>query len=90
MTNHDANGRVAAPILSVHDLARLGAGKIAYVRTIRSEDVRHLVPQAPAMPPGINLFALLGADGQPIIITDSRADIAQNAWDNDLTTVSVH
>jgi hypothetical protein len=90
MTNHDTIGRPSPVSLSVQDLAMLGAGKIAYVRTIRSEDVRRLVPQAPEMPPGIDLFALLGADGQPIMITDSREDIAQNAWDNDLTTVSVH
>jgi hypothetical protein len=91
MTDHETTDRGTSPIdLSIADFAALGAGKIAYIKTIRSEDVRLLVPQAPEMPPGLDLVALLGADGQPIMITDSRDDIAQTAWDNDLTTVSVH
>jgi hypothetical protein len=64
--------------------------KLAYVRAIRSEDVQQLFPQAPALQPGIELFALLTADGTPILLTDSRASALANAWAQDLTTVSVH
>ena len=54
------------------------------------EDVSALFPQAPEMAPGMNLFALLAADGTPIMITDTREAAIANAWDNELEMVSVH
>ncbi len=73
-------------------LAHLGDGRIAYVKTIRSEDVRAMFPQAevPQMPPGQKLFALHAADGTPIMLTDSREAAVANAWSQELETVSVH
>ncbi|MFC0282705.1 DUF1150 family protein [Camelimonas abortus] len=66
------------------------AERVAYVRPIRSEDVQRLFPQAPALQPGMQLFALLMGDGTPIMVTDTRDAALANAWANDLTTVSVH
>jgi hypothetical protein len=80
----------ADPIISPEALARLGGGRIAYLKQIRSEDVPVLFPQAPEMAPGLNLFALLAADGTPIMITDTREAAIANAWDNQLEMVSVH
>jgi hypothetical protein len=73
-------------------LAHLGDGRIAYVKSVRSEDVRALFPQAqmPQMPPGQMLFALHAADGTPIMLTDSREAAIANAWSQELETVSVH
>jgi len=73
-------------------LAHLGDGRIAYVKTVRSEDVSALFPNAevPQMPPGQILFALHAADGTPIMLTDSREAAVANAWSNELETVSVH
>ena len=42
------------------------------------------------MAPGLNLFALLSADGTPIMLTDTREAAVANAWDNELEMVSVH
>ena len=75
---------------TVAELARAGSGHLAYVKAIRSEDVQRLFPQAPELQPGVELFALLGADGTPIMLTDSREAAVANAWANDLETVSVH
>ncbi len=72
------------------DLAALGHGQVAYVRAMRSEDVQKLLPQVEGIPKGIDLFALLGADGTPIMIADSRDELTANAWENELVTVSVH
>jgi hypothetical protein len=47
-------------------------------------------PQAPAIQPGLQLFALLSADGTPIIVTDSKDAAIANAWEHELQTVSVH
>jgi hypothetical protein len=71
-------------------LASLGEGQIAYVKQIRSEDVPSLFPQAPELAPGLKLFALHGADGTPMMLTDSREAALANAWSNELQTVSLH
>jgi hypothetical protein len=76
--------------MSPEALAVLGGGKIAYIKPIRSEDVRRLFPEAPALQPGMRLFALHAADGTPIMVTDSRESAVANAWNHELETVSVH
>lgn len=76
--------------ISAEALAHLGDGEIAYVKTIRSEDVPALFPQAPQIAPGLKLFALHAADGTPIMLTDSREAAIANAWQQELETVSVH
>lgn len=87
MTN--TMNRIEAAI-SPEALAHLGDGTIAYVKTIRSEDVPALFPQAPEIAPGLKLFALHAADGTPIMLTDSREAAEANAWSQELQMVSVH
>jgi hypothetical protein len=76
--------------ISPEALAHLGDGEIAYVKTIRSEDVRALFPQVPEIEPGLVLFALHAADGTPIMLTDSREAAIANAMSQQLEMVSVH
>ena len=76
--------------VTADELAGLGGGKIAYVRTMQSDDINRLFPEAPDLQPGVELFALLGADGTPILLTDSKDAAIANAWENDLETVSLH
>lgn len=80
---------VGAP-LSPQEFAHLGQGAIAYVKPILSEQVPALFPQAPALQPGLKLFVLLGANGVPILLTDSRDAALANAWEHKLRTVAVH
>jgi hypothetical protein len=91
MTN-EMNRTESQTDISQEALAHLGDGRIAYVKTVRSEDVRTLFPQAemPEIPPGQKLFALHAADGTPIMLTDSREAAIANAWSHELETVSVH
>ena len=76
--------------ISAEALDHLGDGQIAYVKTIRSEDVHTLFPQVPEIQPGLKLFALHAADGTPIMLTDSREAAVANAISQQLETVSVH
>ena len=76
--------------LTPHEFAHLGDGTIAYVKTIKSEDAQRLFPQAPVIRPGRELFALLSADGSPIMLTDSKDAAIANAWQQELQTVSLH
>lgn len=86
MTNTDERTTTLSP----QEFAHLGDGAIAYVKTIMSEEACRLFPQAPAIRPGLRLFALLGADGTPIMLTDSKDAALANAWEHQLETVSVH
>ncbi|MDP2358386.1 MAG: DUF1150 domain-containing protein [Beijerinckiaceae bacterium] len=76
--------------LTAEQLALLGDGTIAYIKPIRSEDAVRLFPQIGEIQPGVNLFALLSADGTPIMLTDSKDAAIANAWENELQTVSLH
>jgi hypothetical protein len=91
MTN-DRNTSISPKhsVISPEALAHLGEDRIAYVKTIRSEDVATLFPQAPNIAPGLKLFALHAADGTPIMIADTREAAVANAWSHELETVSVH
>ena len=84
------NKHVTPTMISPEALALLGGGRIAYVKTVRSEDVHAMFPQAPELQPGMQLFALHAADGTPIMLTDSREAAIANAWSQELETVSVH
>jgi hypothetical protein len=88
--NTNSNPNVTFGSISPEALAVLGGGRIAYVRTIRSEDVQKQFPEAPELAPGTLLYALHAADGTPIMLTDSREAAVANAWSQELETVSVH
>ena len=91
MTSETSRNETTSPIdITPEALAQLGDGEIAYVRAIRSEDVRALFPQAPEIAPGIELFTLHAADGTPIMLTDSREAAIANAMSQELEMVSVH
>ena len=76
--------------LSSDDFAHLGQGAIAYVKSIKSDDVSKMFPQVKDIQPGLDLFLLLGADGVPIMLTDSKDAAVANAWEHQLQTVSLH
>jgi hypothetical protein len=76
--------------LTPAEFAALGTGEVAYLRPMSSDELLRIFPQAPKIAPGLQLFALLSADGAPILVTDSREAATANAWEHDLRMVSVH
>ncbi len=86
----NTNNVKSRPLLTNEQLASLGGGRVAYLKPIRSEDVSRLFPAAPAIQPGLQLFALLAADGTPIVVTDSRDAAVANAMSQELEMVSLH
>jgi hypothetical protein len=76
--------------ISTKALERLDGGRVAYIKQIRSEEVSSLFPQVPEIGPGFSLFALLAADGTPVMITNTREAAIASARDNQLELVSVH
>lgn len=76
--------------LTENELAHLGSGEFAYIRKINMEDVSRVFPEAPDIEPGVDLWALFGADGTPILLTDNRSSTFYKAAEDELKTVSLH
>jgi len=85
MTRNEKN-----PVPTPEMLAALGAGQVAYVKPISSEEAMRLYPQVGSIKPGVRLFTLNAADGTPIMIADSAATAVANAWENELVPVALH
>lgn len=76
--------------LTENELAHLGAGEVGYIRKMRFEDISRCFPEAPEIDPTLDLWALFGADGTPILLTDNRSSTFFKAAEDDLRTVSLH
>jgi len=72
------------------EFAQLGDGEVAYIKQLDTDAAERLFPALSDAPKGIDLFAVLGADGTPLALTDSRRSAIANAIENDLVPVSVH
>jgi hypothetical protein len=77
-------------VMTPETLAGLGGGRIAYIRPLKPTEARNLFPQMPQVAPDLELWALLGADGTPIMLADSREAVVLNAHENELETLSIH
>ncbi len=77
-------------VLPDSEFAALGGDHLAYVREIDSEKAASLVGKPVTVEPGTHIFAVFGADGQPLAITDSHAAAVANAVEHELMPMSVH
>jgi hypothetical protein len=82
--------KTVSPAVSKADLAHLGAGEVGYIRKIKADEVSRVFPEAPEIDPSLDLWALFGADGTPILLTDNRSSTFYKAAEDDLRTVSLH
>lgn len=85
-----AKAQPVAPIMSELELARLGDGQVAYIRTLTTAEAKRMFPAIDGLPKGIDLFALHAADGTPIALTDSWQAAIGHARDGELEVASVH
>ena len=76
--------------ITAETFAGFGGGRIAYIRPLKPSVAKALFPQMPQVAPDLELWALLGADGSPIMLADSREAVELNAHENDLETMSIH
>jgi hypothetical protein len=82
--------KITAPIMSEIDLARLGDGVLAYIRTMSSEEAKERFPSVNNLPGGLTLYALHAADGTPIALTDTRQAAMSHAMGDDLEIATLH
>jgi hypothetical protein len=76
--------------MSMSELAKLGGGKIAYIKMMTSDEAKEMFPAIEGLPTGINLFALHAADGTPLALTDSHQAAVGHAMGDELEIASVH
>ena len=81
----EANAR-----LTPSELASIGTGEVAYIRKMDWSEVSRCFPEAPDIDPDVDLWALFGADGTPILLTDNRSSTFYRAAEDELKTVSLH
>jgi hypothetical protein len=77
-------------LLSENELAGLGGGVVAYIKTLTFDEASRMFPAIEGLPRGINLFSLHAADGTPLALTDTRQAAIGHAIDDDLEIASVH
>ena len=76
--------------LTENDFAHLGEGTVAYLRKMTSDDLQTRFPSIGQIAPGLELWALFSANGQPILLSDARDRALAGAMENDLTPVAIH
>lgn len=79
-----------APVISELELARLGGGEVAYIKTLSPVAARRMFPMVEGLPKGIALFSLHAADGTPIALTDTLQAAIGHAEEGELVIASVH
>ena len=77
-------------VMTEHELATLGGGVVAYIKTLTTDEASRMFPAIEGLPAGINLFSLHAADGTPLALTDTRQAAIGHAIDDDLEIASVH
>jgi hypothetical protein len=77
-------------IMTADELTELGTGDIAYIKPIKARDLREMFPDVPPLHDNMTLYALLNADGTPILLADSREAAVANAFEADLEMASLH
>lgn len=72
------------------ELEAWGEGELAYIKLLKANEVKDLFPQLKGLPDGIDLYAVVSADGTPMALTDNRSAALENVEENDLELATVH
>lgn len=78
------------PPLTTEEFANLGGGQLAYVRAMLSEEASRIFPTMPPIQPGLQLYALLAANGSPILVCDCMHTAFAEAAEHHLRVSFVH
>jgi hypothetical protein len=78
------------PIMSDEEFADLGAGEWAYIRALSSQQAKVAFPTVDDLPEDLELYALLAADGTPLVLTDDEGTAISHAISDDLELAQLH
>jgi len=71
------------------EFAQLGEGRVAYLKRVKTDELAEKFPGLPPMTPGIEIWGLFGAAGEPIVLSDVRAQALASAQEHELETVTL-
>ncbi len=74
-------------ILSDFEFAALGKGEVGYIRKMKSEDLTRRFPALSQIAPGLDVWALFAANGEPIILADRQSAVLEGASNNEIVPV---
>jgi hypothetical protein len=77
-------------ILKDFELEAWGEGELAYIKQLKPKDVAELFPQLGGLPDGVDIFAVVSADGTPMVLTDSHSAAMENVEESDLELATLH
>jgi hypothetical protein len=78
------------PVMSMTELAKLGGGKVAYIKVMSHDEAKQLFPAVEGLPSGIDLYALHAADGTPLVLTDSHQAALGHAMGDELEIAAIN
>ncbi len=90
MTEQEKQHEASPAVMSAFEFAHLGDGEVAYIKPLKAGEAERLFPALKGLPKGIDLYAVVGADGTPLTLTDSLSSAVADAIEKDLEPVSVH
>jgi len=88
--NEDLMAFAPNPLMSDQEFAELGEGELAYIKALTSEEAQKAYPSIEELPEGIHLYALHGADGSPIALTDDKGVAIEQAIGDELEIAPLH
>jgi hypothetical protein len=83
------------PAISAEELEKIGTGVVAYLRQMTGAQLREAFPAIDlsaieAVEPDASVWALIGADGEPLMIAGEASQAMAAAFQNQLIPVAVH
>ncbi len=78
------------PLMSDEEFADLGQGEWAYIRPLTPQQARDVFPTVEDLPNDVDLYALLAADGTPIVLTDDKGTAISHAMGDELEIAHLH
>lgn len=89
-TDHEFAIGLREPLMSDEEFADLGQGEWAYIRPLTPQQARDVFPTVDDLPNDVDLYALLAADGSPIVLTDDKGTAISHAMGDELEIAHLH
>ena len=78
------------PFMSVEEFADLGVGESAFIRSLTLDEAQVAFPFLDDLPKGVDLFALIAADGTPLMLTNDKCTAINCAIADELEIAMLH
>lgn len=76
--------------LNKEELAQLGNGQIAYIKQLSADEIICFFPSISYLDPGVCVWGLFGANGDPVAVSDRKEDLFHSAREQSLKTIPLH